>query len=193
MGYDLHITRRTHWSNDGDDISAEEWLTLVSADPELQLETANGPYFAIWSRPSLDGRHWLTWSNGQISTMNPDDGLIDKMVKISRKLGAKVQGDDGEIYKNSAHHPLVARISAFRLFLRWLHNFYSRFFGQPKIPPPSFKVGDRVVNIGGSLATVKSINRRANHGYGELHVVMDDGQEWTCFLFAHGFSKFEVK
>jgi hypothetical protein len=40
---------------------------------------------------------------------------------------------------------------------------------------------------------VKSINRRANYGYGELRVVFDDGREWTLMLFAHGFSKFEGK
>jgi len=91
MGYDLHITRRAHWADNGDEISAEEWLTLVATDPELKLEVANGPYFACWSRPSLDGHHWLTWSNGEISTKNPADVLVDKMVEISRKLGATLQ------------------------------------------------------------------------------------------------------
>jgi hypothetical protein len=193
MGYDLHITRRMHWSDDGDDISVEEWLALIAADPELQLETAKEPYFAVWSRPSLDGHHWLIWSNGQISTKNPTDLLINKMVAISRKLGAKVQGDDGEIYMDSTHRPRVAKISAFKRFLRWLLNFYSRFFAQPKLPPPPFQVGNRVIDTGGRLATVKSINRRANYGYGELRVVFDDGREWTLMLFAHGFSKFEGK
>jgi hypothetical protein len=191
MGYDLHITRRVHWSDDGDDISAEEWLALVATDPELQIETANGPYFAIWSRPLLDGHHWLTWSTGQISTKNPDDVLIDKMVEISRKLGARVQGDDGEIYRNNAHRPRVARISTFKQSLRLLHNLCSRFFAQPKLPPPPFQVGDRIINTSGELATVKSINRRANHGYGELRVISDDGQELAYMLFAHGFSKLE--
>ncbi|MGA9399213.1 MAG: hypothetical protein WBV22_13265 [Anaerolineaceae bacterium] len=191
MGYDLHIIRRAHWSDTGDDISAEEWLALVAADPELHLEVSNGPYFASWHRPSLDGNHWLEWSNGQISTKNPANVLIDKMVDISQKLGARVQGDDGEIYQDSAHHPRVVRISAFKLFLYKMQNLSSRFFAQPKLPPPPFKVGDRVICSSRGLATVKSINRRANHGYGELRVLSDDGKEWTHMLFAHGYSKIE--
>ncbi len=191
MGYDLHITRREHWADAGDDISGDEWLTVVATDPELQLQVENGPYFAVWSQHSSEGDHWLSWSDGQIDTKNPTNALIDKMVEIARELGAEVQGDDGEIYTSSTHLPRVERISAFRLFLRRLHHFYSRFFGRPKLPPPPFGVGDRVIDLGGGLGTVKSINRRANLGYGELRVVMDDGGERIHMLFAHGFSKFE--
>lgn len=46
MGYDCHITRKTHWADEGDDITAEEWLLLVDADSTLRLSPENGPYFA---------------------------------------------------------------------------------------------------------------------------------------------------
>ena len=100
MGYDLHITRRANWSDEGNDITADEWLELVNNDSELQLKTENGPYFAVWSGKSTLREPWLDWSRGQIQTKNPDDALIDKMVSIANKLHAVVQGDDGEVYKS---------------------------------------------------------------------------------------------
>jgi hypothetical protein len=101
MGYDLHITRRVNWFEGGNDISSEEWLEIVRNDPELKLNPANGPCFVLWNGKSTLQEPWLDWTNGQIQTKNPDDALIDKMVAIARKLGAKVQGDEGEIYKSS--------------------------------------------------------------------------------------------
>ena len=178
MGYDLHITRRAHWSEKGDDISPNEWLTLVENDPELQLDNSNGPYFAVWQGPSTKTCYWLTWTDGQIYTKNPDDLIIGKMLKISRKLGAKVQGDDGEIYKHPDHHPREARISTLKQFIYRIHSYSSRFFAQPKVPPPPFIMGDRVIDSRGRPGTIKSINRRANHGYGEIKVVTDDRKEW---------------
>jgi hypothetical protein len=98
MGYDLHITRRKHWPDKGDDITAEEWLAYVQRDPELRLKPENSPHFAVWSRAS--GESWLEWSDGQIYTTNPDTVLIDKIVSIARQFDAEVQGDDGEIYQS---------------------------------------------------------------------------------------------
>ena len=50
MGYDLHITRSAEWfDTTGCEITAEEWLTLVEADSELELAPGlGGPYFAAW-------------------------------------------------------------------------------------------------------------------------------------------------
>ncbi len=65
MGYDLHITRRAHWSDDGDDISAEESLALVATDPELQLGVANGPTlmdgnrFTVTRIPTATSGSWF--------------------------------------------------------------------------------------------------------------------------------------
>jgi hypothetical protein len=41
MGYDLHITRRRHWPDEGDDITAQEWLAYVERDSELRLQPEN--------------------------------------------------------------------------------------------------------------------------------------------------------
>jgi hypothetical protein len=99
MGYNLYITRATfHFENDGKWITADEWLRYIDEDPELTLAGYNGDYFALWSGNSEYPDPWFDWFEGNISTKNPDDAMIDKMVSIAKKLDGKVQGDDGEIY-----------------------------------------------------------------------------------------------
>ncbi len=98
MGYDLHITRQVYWAGkDGPEIAPDEWLAIVRADPELTLRGLNGPYYADWSGP---GKYpcWLDFDGGCVYTKYPTDEMIEKMVQISKLLGAKVQGDDGEVY-----------------------------------------------------------------------------------------------
>ena len=99
MGYELHITRADNWAeNQDDDIGAEEWLRLIEMDEELSLNTDNGPYFAMWSGHSRYGEPWFDWSDGNIHAKYPDKFMLGKMLEIADKLGAKVQGDDGETY-----------------------------------------------------------------------------------------------
>jgi hypothetical protein len=100
MGYELHITRAPKWyyENEGHWISAEEWLEYVERDPELRLAGYNGKYFALWSGKSEYPDPWLDWCQGNIDSKSPDDAIIDKMVAVAKELGAKVQGDDGEVY-----------------------------------------------------------------------------------------------
>ena len=67
MGYELHITRRTDWFDEGLDITHEEWEHYVNSDPEMELEeeshitNAKGETIeieseglAIWTSPSDD-------------------------------------------------------------------------------------------------------------------------------------------
>ena len=105
MGYDLHITRAESWSeNEGAAISADEWLAVVRADPELTLVPENGAYFVRWSGPSRHAEPWLDWFAGDVYSKSPDSALLRKMVRIAEQLGARVQGDDGELY--SGDEPL---------------------------------------------------------------------------------------
>jgi hypothetical protein len=98
MGYDVHITRRAFWADAADAISKEEWLAIVENDPELQFHPENGPVFAVWHDLDSPEASWLDWHDGNIYSKNPDDALLEKMKQIARKLGARVQGDDGEFY-----------------------------------------------------------------------------------------------
>jgi hypothetical protein len=97
MAYQLHITRAADWMHSAElPITSAEWLRLVRTDPELTHDRAYGQYFVRWSGST--GRHWLEWSEGRINSKYPDGALLKKLVAIASRLGAKVQGDGGEVY-----------------------------------------------------------------------------------------------
>jgi hypothetical protein len=102
MGWEIHITRAEHWSDSAQHpITAEEWLVLVEADPELTIDPRdNGPHFALWLAHWIQGDHpWFDWCEGEIHTKYPDRKTLGKALQIARHFGARVQGDEGEEYK----------------------------------------------------------------------------------------------
>ena len=107
MGYNLYITRAKQWPDEmGPKITCEEWLAVVRDDPELAINAANGLYFAEWT--SLEGdESWFDLDNGAITTKNPDEPEIRKMLLLAQRLHAHVVGDDGEVYDEAtlAEHP----------------------------------------------------------------------------------------
>jgi hypothetical protein len=98
MPYQLHITRASDWTNSSEvPITAAEWLRLARTDSELVLDSTHGPNFVRWSgSPGRDC--WLEWVDGRINSRYPDGALLKKLVAIADRLGAKVQGDGGEVY-----------------------------------------------------------------------------------------------
>jgi hypothetical protein len=117
MGYDLHITRKELWSDEDDlrNIPLEEWLAYIELDPELEISekyqirdpdkegsSKAAPGFCEWLGHSTDDDGWFDYFQGCISTKNPDDETIRKMLSIARALNARVQGDDGEVYNLSS-------------------------------------------------------------------------------------------
>ena len=106
MGYDLYVTRAKDWArNEGFEITADEWLGVVEEDPELSLAGYNGPYFALWNGASEYPDPWFDWSGGNVYIKNPDEPMIEKLVSIAKRLGGKVQGDDGEVYPGGGGEP----------------------------------------------------------------------------------------
>lgn len=102
MGYDVHITRAENWSdNQGCEITAAEWHSVIDTDPELRPAGYNGPHLAIWEAHPSNDEAWLDWCDGNITTKHPDEPLLRKMVEIAARLDAKVQGDDGELYDDA--------------------------------------------------------------------------------------------
>jgi hypothetical protein len=101
VGWEIHITRAERWpDSDLHPITAEEWLALVEADPELTIDPRdNGPYFALWMAHWVGGDYaWFDWFKGAVSTKCPDRKTLGKALEIARQLRARVQGDDGEEY-----------------------------------------------------------------------------------------------
>jgi hypothetical protein len=111
------MTRADQWpDSEQHPITAHEWLALVATDPELRIKPANGPYFAVWSGPcSYPDGGWFDWSDGCVSTKQPDRAILGKLLRLAAKLGAVVQGDDGEVYSRPEDLPsdesVVARRS----------------------------------------------------------------------------------
>jgi hypothetical protein len=101
MGYDAHITRAESWGM-GDEplISPQEWLTVVRADQELQLLDEGKPYTAEWLPAAVNCDTYFEWENSAVHSKNPSPEALLKMEELARRLGARVQGDDGEIYEN---------------------------------------------------------------------------------------------
>ena len=102
MGYDLHITRAEFWANAaGHEITLDEWRRYVASDPQVQQDADNGPEdFLFVAHPKGPAPLW--WARGQIYSKYPDRATVQKMIEIARKLGARVQGDDGETYEDAS-------------------------------------------------------------------------------------------
>lgn len=108
MGWEVHLTRADFWPESAErPITADEWLAIVEADHELRIDAANGPYFAVWSGAcSYPEGAWFEWSDGQVSTKNPDRAILGKLLQLADRLGAVVQGDDGEVYSTPEDLPI---------------------------------------------------------------------------------------
>lgn len=116
MGYDVHITRKEEWfSDEGEAIPLEEWQAYVAADPEMRLDgvaeatTPEGtvlrvenPGLAVWvaysGHDDSGNMAWFSHHGDKVSVKNPDDEILRKMHAIASALGARVQGDEGELY-----------------------------------------------------------------------------------------------
>jgi hypothetical protein len=197
MGYDLHITRKEDWSDeDGPTISEAEWRCVIEEDPELQLDTetsctmSDGEYvYAAWNgEPGA-----LGYYNGEITTKNPEQPLIRKMVSIARRLNATVQGDDGEIYRedgtsfqpeSSIPSPAPAQPGLLARIASWFRH--RRNVRELQEAAPAFRAGQRVKNPWGDLGTVLSVDHNANGGLGSVRVRLDDGREQNLACVASG-------
>jgi hypothetical protein len=123
MGYELHITKKEDWSEDGLDITTDEWINIVKNDPELSIDNKNGSYFAIWKPAGIDAEYWLDWFEGNICSKYPEPALIQKMIEIAKLLNAKVQGDDGEIYDD---HTVLPEKAVTEKKKSWIDKIFRR-------------------------------------------------------------------
>ena len=169
MGYDLHITRRSIWSDEsGPAISEEEWLAYVGGDGDLRA---------------------LTWDRGDVYVKNPDPRLFSKMVAAAVALGATVQGDDGESYDAEGNVIRPAQPGVLSRVVRWVASRLSA--GAVPVDESSlpFKVGDRVRDVWGNKGQVTDIDVRASHGLGEITVKLDDGRISRSSAHGHEFNR----
>lgn len=100
MGYDLQITRSPDWWDATDKIPFEEWRRVVESDPELEPYD-DSPGEDGFKLKGTDFDNFLYYDK-RCGTINVRPGLLEcgrKAVEIAKKLGAVVQGDEGEFYK----------------------------------------------------------------------------------------------
>lgn len=94
MGYDIYVTRRKQWSDTfGDEIGPEEWMALVDDDPDLEPASDAGPWVARSRSGTL-----IEWADGSVAARDPEDEEVDLLLELAERLGARVQGEDGEVY-----------------------------------------------------------------------------------------------
>lgn len=104
MGYDVHITRADNWTQSYEHpITEAEWLSVIASDTELrpsEYNERNRAVAAFWTGypGSGGGSDCFVLDDGRITEKNVDNTVLRKMVEIARRLGARVQGDDGEEY-----------------------------------------------------------------------------------------------
>lgn len=167
MGYELHITRRSDWfQSDGPAISQSEWQKAIDGNPE------SGAFY---------------WNDGDVVVKNPDPPLVAKMVHIAQTLNARVQGDDGEVYRADGTSfdpsPAIQNRVRQRLFQR-----LARFLrGATPKPSSPFYVGQRVKDFIGGFGTVVSVDPKSHGKLGSIIVKMDDGREQHRTCVASGF------
>jgi hypothetical protein len=118
MGYDIHITRAEEWSeSEANPITLDEWRAYVASDPEMRIDgfaetkTLDGTVLRLegegltvwtaWPGEAEDDHAWLECRLGRITVKNPDPLVLAKMCAIADRLGARVQGDEGEYYPES--------------------------------------------------------------------------------------------
>ena len=123
MEQEMHITRKENWfdSDPKNEISMDEWVACVKMDPEMRLDNFsevtldNGETFqyanpgtAVWiGYAENDTKTIFDFLSGNITVKNPTPSAIEKMKHIAFKLGAKLQGDEGEIFETGSISPLV--------------------------------------------------------------------------------------
>jgi len=116
MGYDVHITRKENWFDDsGPNINSDEWKALVRSDPDMRLDgyasavvggdsvlRVDGDGLAVWTAYAGNGvsgnMAWFDFRQGNVVVKNPDGAILGKMWQLAQRLGAKVQGDECEVY-----------------------------------------------------------------------------------------------
>jgi hypothetical protein len=113
MGYEVHIFRKSDYENEEEqrNISLEEWIRYVRTDSALRLTDGYSGFpdntwyeskgFCEWIDHSYDigdNLIWFSYGYGSISTKNPDDKTVKKMVQIASCLNAKVCDDDDRFF-----------------------------------------------------------------------------------------------
>ncbi len=102
MGYELHITRAADWvDSEGQPIGRAEWAAYADRHPEL---VANG--WVEWADIGREITYDCTDKYGQVARLSWRHGHVvvtcgedySKLLAIATDLGARLVGDEDEVY-----------------------------------------------------------------------------------------------
>ena len=107
MGYSLYIHRRENWFDEGEDlsISYDEWNALAAADEALDVVGfsenlhTNIIHESFEMIDPIGNKVVFHWSAGAIEIEGASEASVPKIFRSISKLDAKLQGDDGEFYR----------------------------------------------------------------------------------------------
>lgn len=100
MGHDIYITRAPHFLDGAQHpIDKEDWRSLVASDPELSTPDPAVPDYAVWKGDTALKSPWIDLSEGNLFSRSPDHSFVRKLIDIAGRLGARVQGEGGELYR----------------------------------------------------------------------------------------------
>ena len=96
MSYIVSVQR-----SDGSSITVREIEKLVASDPELQIESGHSAapqeLLVSWRSHSESSAARFALIDGSLqSTTTPSEAAIGKLQQISRALGARLVGEEGE-------------------------------------------------------------------------------------------------
>ena len=106
MSIYVSISRRAEpLEDDGPQITAEEWLEVVSSESDFRLPQGAegewvGPHARVWTgHPQV--RMSFDWVDGQVDVKNPDAATIARMKALAARLQATVFSETGELFDDA--------------------------------------------------------------------------------------------
>jgi hypothetical protein len=175
MGYDVHLVKRGHGSDEGNAFTTEEWNSIVR---------------------ELGAVEWVSFFDGAVSSKYPSPEQLVALVRVAQAHGWSVQGDDGEEYGLDGqpiretpgpreHQGFFKGLIA--AFANWRAKRHIR--SSMKGVVCAFKAGDRVKDSCRTGGVVTKVDPDANHGMGLIKVRYPDGVELRYAFIGNGLER----
>lgn len=99
MGYLMHITKREHWYDDTPEkITTEEWRRVIVADPDFELWDGETDVYRL-KGCDINIAIFFDEEDGSIDIRSGYfEEVLPKVLEVASRLGAVVEGDEGEFY-----------------------------------------------------------------------------------------------
>lgn len=99
MGYDLHLTRASNWTDsEVEPIPESDWVEFAEASLHVPTDISvdGGP--TIYQLRNHPEAPTLQWDRGQVTVWGVAEDDAADLLRVAGQLGARLVGDDGEPY-----------------------------------------------------------------------------------------------